>query len=176
MEDEWEKLRIRNLLPHLIYTHTKGNTGVFSWNACFHPCVQCTFYVLLVYCDTLHSNICIHCTEFLYCWNPWIKKKRKTIDHGILVSYLRYTYKHVQYKHNFIVLTLPKIKFTKLVNFQFYFPLSRYRYKTNYENSDICIYLKQWVIEVFCSTSTERSKKSSSLLLICRRKEPIDYS
>lgn len=30
------------------------------------------------------------------------------------------------------------------------------------------IYLRQCVMEVFCSTSTERSRKSSSLLLICR--------
>lgn len=29
--------------------------------------------------------------------------------------------------------------------------------------------LRQCVIEVFCSTSTDKSKKSSSLLLICKR-------
>lgn len=32
---------------------------------------------------------------------------------------------------------------------------------------DALIYLRQCVIEVFCSTSTERSRKSSSLLLTC---------
>ena len=32
-------------------------------------------------------------------------------------------------------------------------------------------YLRQCVIDVFCSTSTERSRKSSSLLLTCQRKK-----
>lgn len=32
-------------------------------------------------------------------------------------------------------------------------------------------YLRQCVIDVFCSTSTERSRKSSSLLLTCQRHE-----
>lgn len=93
--------------PPVSYTHTHTQKEIQEYFHEMHVFIQCTFYVLLVYCDTLHSNICIHCTEFLYCWNPWIKKKKKrnTIDHGILVSYLRYTYKHVQYKHNFIVFT-----------------------------------------------------------------------
>lgn len=34
-------------------------------------------------------------------------------------------------------------------------------------------YLRQWVMEVFCSTSTERSRKSSSLLLIWRQKKSL---
>lgn len=35
---------------------------------------------------------------------------------------------------------------------------------------DVLIYLRQCVIDVFCSTSTERSRKSSSLLLTCCKK------
>ena len=35
---------------------------------------------------------------------------------------------------------------------------------------DASIYLRQCVIDVFCSTSTERSRKSSSLLLTCCKK------
>lgn len=34
--------------------------------------------------------------------------------------------------------------------------------------------LRQCVIEVFCSTSTDKSKKSSSLLLICERTKSKD--
>lgn len=34
--------------------------------------------------------------------------------------------------------------------------------------------LRQCVIEVFCSTSTDKSKKSSSLLLICERAKSKD--
>lgn len=34
----------------------------------------------------------------------------------------------------------------------------------------VYVYLRQCVIEVFCSTSTDKSKKSSSLLLTCKNK------
>lgn len=34
----------------------------------------------------------------------------------------------------------------------------------------VYVYLRQCVIEVFCSTSTDKSKKSSSLLLTCKNR------
>lgn len=38
------------------------------------------------------------------------------------------------------------------------------------------VYLRQCVIEVFCSTSTDKSKKSSSLLLTCKNKRACEFT
>lgn len=38
----------------------------------------------------------------------------------------------------------------------------------------VYVYLRQCVIEVFCSTSTDKSKKSSSLLLTCKNKRTFE--
>lgn len=59
-----------------------------------------------------------------------------------------------------------------LFHFSFLHPLDLENITKSDRNiqRDAFIYLRQCVIDVFCSTSTERSRKSSSLLLTCSKK------
>lgn len=66
------------------------------------------------------------------------------------------------------------------MNIIFYFQISvKWSEKNLFSVSSTCIlatviYLKQWVIDVFCSTSTDKSRKSSSLLLTCNKKRKFN--
>lgn len=111
----------------------------------------------------LHSSICTHCTVSLCYWSLWGVTKKEDVTIWSHTNSLNpkknwknkpeppnaFWMKATYYNSCRLIFSWSTIRFCSYMPF---------------------IYLRQCVIEVFCSTSTERSRKSSSLLLICNKK------
>lgn len=98
--------------------------------------------------------------------NTYIENKRKTKS----ISVYFVTRGRTQFR---VIFCLGKAQNTILFHFSFLHLVDLEnitKSDRNIHQRDAFIYLRQCVIDVFCSTSTERSRKSSSLLLTCSKK------
>lgn len=92
--------------------------------------------------------------------------------HETLLQTLCVTFNLLEKKYQVIRIYWFKSNITCWRNVRFDFPyVFTGQVKSSNPSQNVSGYLKQWVMEVFCSTSTERSRKSSSLLLTWSKKQ-----